>query len=273
MKVVQHIAIITMLVIGLASCSEYSKKTGTVYMPDMSYSRAYEFYSNNPNYADSITAQAPVKGTISRGALLPDHLLEDDSNGYKALKYDGTFTAAQVEEGGRLYTIHCGVCHGNDMGGNGPLYNGGAGKYPAAPANFKDAKYLNMPVGTMYHAIMYGKNLMGAYSSQLDGKQRWAVLAYMKKIQADNGGAPLSNYFTISETATKSAVTDSAHATEAHSAETHAATSSTIMHTATKEAITATVTKTTTVADAATDEATKRRMKALENKAVEQKHK
>jgi mono/diheme cytochrome c family protein len=271
MKIVQHIAIITILVIGLASCSEYTKKTGTAYMPDMSYSRAYEFYSNNPNYANGITAQAPVKGTIARGTLLPDHLDENDSNAYKALKYDGTFTAAQVEEGGRLYTIHCGVCHGNDMGGNGPLYNGGAGKYPAAPANFKDAKYLNMPVGTMYHAIMYGKNLMGAYSSQLDGKQRWAVLAYMKKVQAENGGAPLSNFFTITETPNAipaAATTDSAHTDEHHAEGAHAAkvaeVKTTVVENVKKE-----VTKTVNAAA----EATKTKVTTVVNKATEQKHK
>jgi mono/diheme cytochrome c family protein len=199
MKIIQHIAIITILIVGLASCSEYSKTPGKVYMPDMSYSRAYEFYSYNPNYKNGITAQAPVKGTIARGAMMPDHLLEDDTNGYKGLKYSGPLSMAQIEEGGRLYNIHCGVCHGNELNGNGPLYAGGAGKYPAAPANFKDAKYLNMPVGTMYHAIMYGKNLMGAYSSQLDGKQRWMVLAYIKKVQGENGGGSLTNSFAVSD--------------------------------------------------------------------------
>jgi hypothetical protein len=91
------------------------------------------------------------------------------------------------------------------------LYNGGSGKYPAAPANFKDAKYINMPVGTMYHAIMYGKNLMGSYASQLDEKQRWMVLAYIKKVQAENGGAGLSTYFTVANGAV---VTDTAKANE-----------------------------------------------------------
>jgi mono/diheme cytochrome c family protein len=209
MKILQHITIITILIVGLASCNEYSKTPGKVYMPDMSYSRAYEFYSYNPNYKNGITAQAPVAGTIARGAIMPDHLIENDTTSYKALRFTGELNMAQVEEGGRLYSIHCGVCHGNELNGNGPLYAGGAGKYPAAPANFKDAKYLNMSVGTMYHAIMYGKNLMGAYASQLDTKQRWMVLAYIKKVQAENGGGSLTNSFTITDAPAGSA-TDTA---------------------------------------------------------------
>jgi mono/diheme cytochrome c family protein len=183
----------------LAACSEYNKKPGTIYMPDMAYSRAYEYYSENPNYTDGKTAQGPVAGTMPRGAASPYRIKEEDTLGAKATKYEGSFTMKEIEEGGRIYNIHCGVCHGTALDGNGPLYKGGEGKYPAAPANFKDGKYLNMPVGTMYHAIMYGKNLMGAYSSQLDYKQRWMVLAYIKSEQEKNGGAPLAANFTISD--------------------------------------------------------------------------
>ena len=36
--------------------------------------------------------------------------------------------------------------------------------------------------------IVYGKNSMGSYASQLDTKQRWKVVAYIKKVQSENGG-------------------------------------------------------------------------------------
>jgi mono/diheme cytochrome c family protein len=203
MKFVNSFFLATMvLLLATASCSEYSSKPGKVYMPDMAYTTAYKYYSKNPNFKNNLTAQAPVAGTMARGASLPDHISEFDTTAAKAHTYSGTLSMIDVEEGGRLYNIQCAVCHGNGLDGNGPLYNGGNGKYPAAPANFKDAKYLNMPVGTMYHAIMYGKNLMGAYNSQLDAKQRWMVLSYIKSEQAKNGGSPLSTYFTIVEPST-----------------------------------------------------------------------
>jgi mono/diheme cytochrome c family protein len=191
-------AILTIGIIAISSILlSCSNEEGRVYMPDMNYSRAYEFYSDNEFFKSGITAQQPVQGTIARGALLPDHIGEFDTNAAKLNKYGGTLTLEDVTEGGRIYQIHCGVCHGTNLDGNGPLYNGGEGKYPAKPANFKDEKYLNMNVGTMYHAIMYGKNLMGSYASQLDGKQRWMVLAYIKKVQGENGGAPITTSFNI----------------------------------------------------------------------------
>jgi mono/diheme cytochrome c family protein len=178
----------------LASCGS---ETGRAYMPDMAYSRAYEYYSTDTFFANGITAQKPVEGTIARGAMMPDHIGEFDTLAAKANTCSLEFSMDDVTEGGRLYQIHCGVCHGNALDGNGPLYNGGEGKYPAKPANFKDPQYLNMSVGQMYHAIMYGKNLMGSYASQLDAKQRWMVLSYIKKIQSENGGAALTSNFKI----------------------------------------------------------------------------
>jgi hypothetical protein len=191
--------IIMALVAATVFITSCGSETGRAYMPDMAYSRAYEYYSDNANYANGITAQAPVAGTVARGGLLPDHITEFDTIAAKNNKCSFDLTLDQIAEGGRLYQINCGICHGNNLDGNGPLYNGGNGKYPAAPANFKDAKYLAMPVGTMYHAIMYGKNLMGSYASQLDAKQRWMVLAYIKKMQSENGGAALAASFNVTD--------------------------------------------------------------------------
>ena len=66
------------------------------------------------------------------------------------------------------------------------------GKFAAMPANLKDAKYLHKTIGQMYAAIKYGKNAMGSYASQLDIKQRWMIIAYIKKVQAENGGDPFT---------------------------------------------------------------------------------
>jgi len=96
------------------------------------------------------------------------------------------FSEDELAEGKRLFNIYCGICHGTNLDGQGPLFN--SGKFASMPANFKDAKYLHMPAGQMYAAIKYGKNMMGSYAAQLDIKQRWMVIAYLKKVQSENGG-------------------------------------------------------------------------------------
>jgi len=179
-----------MVGMGLTACNSGNmrRNPGKTYAPDMTYSRAYDAYTSNPNFADSQTSRKPVDGTIAIGHELPDHLVEGDTNAYKTFTTTARFDEAQLKEGQRLFNIYCGICHGQNLDGNGPLYNGGNGKFAAAPANFKDGKYLHMPVGQMYAAVKFGKNAMGSYASQIDIKQRWMILAYIKKVQSENGG-------------------------------------------------------------------------------------
>lgn len=178
------------LAVGLVSCDsgEMRRTPGHVYVPDMTYSRAYDAYTSNPNFEDGLTSRRPVEGTIARGRELPDHLVEGDTNAYKTFNTSLRFTDADLKEGKRLFNIYCGICHGNGLDGQGPLFT--SGKFASMPANLKDPKNLHMPAGQMYAAIKYGKNAMGSYSSQLDIKQRWMVIAYIKKFQSENGGDP-----------------------------------------------------------------------------------
>jgi len=41
-----------------------------------------------------------------------------------------------------------------------------------------------MPEGQMFYSVTYGKNKMGSYASQLNTKQRWMVIAYIKSKQS-----------------------------------------------------------------------------------------
>ena len=96
----------------------------------------------------------------------------------------GTINMKNAE---RLYLVNCGICHGTKLDGNGPLWKGGNGPFPAAPKNFMDAAMKAMPEGTMFHSVTYGKEQMGSYASQLNTRQRWEVIAYIKSKQFPAG--------------------------------------------------------------------------------------
>jgi len=180
-------------VVALTACSDVKRTPGSIYMPDMAYSRAYESYADHSNLAEkgiNYTSR-PVAGTISREEDMPFHIPMDkpgDTTNYIASKavpnpYD-TLSKVDMEEAERLYLINCGICHGDKLNGNGPLYKDGAGPYAAKPAALVgDAKYEAMPAGQMFYSVAYGKNLMGSYASQLSRKQRWKVIAYIKAKQ------------------------------------------------------------------------------------------
>ena len=174
-----------------------------IYMPDMAYSRAYETYA----YRDSsiftenpaergqkiFYNNQPVAGTISRGEDMPFPLTKDavgDSTNYvksKEVKSPvDSMSTAQLTESERLYLINCGICHGKNLDGNGPLYKGGEGPFGAKPATLVgDAKYEAMPEGQMFYSVAYGKGQMGSYASQLSRRQRWEIIHYIKSKQKE----------------------------------------------------------------------------------------
>jgi Cytochrome C oxidase, cbb3-type, subunit III len=93
-------------------------------------------------------------------------------------------TKAGLAKGKELYTIYCGICHGEKGGGNGYLVRDDGGKYPAQPANFQQDTFYNASNGRFYHAIMYGKNVMGGYTDKLSFEERWQVIHYIRSMQA-----------------------------------------------------------------------------------------
>ncbi|NCI51812.1 cytochrome c [Sediminibacterium roseum] len=180
----------TALIVG---CSDVKRTPGHVYMPDMANSRAYETYADHSNLAEKGINynNRPVNGTLARGEEMPFHIAKDSvgsTRNYEASKAVvnpiDSLSKDDLAEAERLYLINCGICHGKNLDGNGPLYNDGKGPYPAAPKNLKgDAVVSVMPEGQMFYSVTYGKGSMGSYASQLDRKQRWMVIKYVKMQQ------------------------------------------------------------------------------------------
>jgi mono/diheme cytochrome c family protein len=176
------------MVVAAVSCSNVRREEGRVYMPDMSYSRAYETYSSTEALEKAgvhYTAK-PVEGTVARGDMAA-YPYKNDSAGYAMsvnIKNPLDPAAVDMKEAERLYLVNCGICHGTKLDGNGPLWKGGDGPFPNKPiALVGDVKYETMTEGMMFHSVTYGKNSMGSYASQLSTLQRWQVIAYIKSKQ------------------------------------------------------------------------------------------
>lgn len=95
-------------------------------------------------------------------------------------------TAEGLEKGRQLYDIYCAICHGPGADGLGYLVSeeNQNAVYPAAPANMLLDDFVNSSNGRYYHAIMRGRNLMGAYNDKLNYEERWQVIHYIRSLQA-----------------------------------------------------------------------------------------
>jgi len=190
----KKIAIIATLILSMAvvliSCKD-KRKTGSAYMPDMAYSRAFETYASrdsvifttDPNDAGHkiFYNNLPPVGTIKRGELFPFSLPHDSTSYILSAQVKNpipSLTGAELEEAGRLFNINCAICHGATAIANGPL----SGRIGAI-ANLTLPQYVAMADGTMFYSITYGLRNMGSYASQLDRKQRWMLIHYIRTLQ------------------------------------------------------------------------------------------
>ena len=170
----------------------------------------------------------PVTGTVPRGwagiALAPDQQAQADQftalqgqtpgpsiaipvNGHVPYYYGDTeeerlrataelvdnpfpITEMGLEKGRDLYNIFCAICHGEKGNGVGWLVDeeNAYAAYPAAPANLLLDEYANASNGRYYHALMYGKNVMGAYADKMSYKERWDVIHWVRALQAKDKG-------------------------------------------------------------------------------------
>jgi cytochrome c553 len=173
---------ILILTVSFSSCIRSSKKPGREYMPDMVHSTAYEAGSENPIYKDGKTNQLPPKGSVAIGKYIyplpntPEAYIQAAAN-----KNPFSFSKEEIEnQGKKSFTTYCAVCHGDAGDGQGHLVQ--IGKFPPPPSYLTGA-LATLPEGQMYHTVMYGKGLMGSYASQLNHRERWLVISYVRSLQ------------------------------------------------------------------------------------------
>jgi mono/diheme cytochrome c family protein len=197
------------VVVLASSCSRVRRNPGRAYMPDMAYSRAYETYASTEELKKkgiNYTAM-PVVGTIAREDLSPYTLVADTTGMYSqsaSTRNPLDSLVFSMKEAERLYLVNCAICHGADLKGDGPLFNGGAGPYAAKPAILVgDPRIDALPEGTLFHVVSYGKNAMGSYASQMSELQRWMVVRYVKSKQGSSVAKPATTTDTTSATGQK----------------------------------------------------------------------
>jgi mono/diheme cytochrome c family protein len=102
---------------------------------------------------------------------------------------DEAAATALIQRGKERYQIYCGVCHGASGDGQGV-----AGQYGVPGiANFHlDNFKASYPDGRLFEVITHGKGMMGAYGYNVPVRDRWAIIAYVRTLQAakDSAASP-----------------------------------------------------------------------------------
>ena len=88
---------------------------------------------------------------------------------------------AGVERGQKLFNTYCIVCHGKYAMGDGTVPQRG---FPAPPS-LLDRKARDFVDGRIFHVITTGQNnVMPSYAGAIFPEDRWAVVSYVRALQA-----------------------------------------------------------------------------------------
>ena len=150
------------------------------FFPNMYEAVSYETYSEHNVFKGGVEAQVPAKGSIKRGFV--PYEIPNTPEGYAlakaTLKSPLDSLSINQDKAKELYTIYCGICHGDKGDGKGNLVV--KEKFLGVPS-YKDREITD---GSIFHVITYGLNSMGSHANQLSQEERWQVADYVLKLKA-----------------------------------------------------------------------------------------
>lgn len=129
----------------------------------------------------------PVPGTVAVGFLKDDDELHRgrgaDGRLFDRLPASVKLGPELLDRGRERYNIYCQPCHDESGGGKGIATLRGGG-FKVAPANLHDPRLRAMPLAYFFDVITNGKGTMLPYAAQIPVKDRWAITAWVRTLQA-----------------------------------------------------------------------------------------
>lgn len=178
-----------------------------IVFPDMDAQARVRPQSVSAFFADGMAARKPVTGTVPMGFTVPSAPTSTDATppafGFthgdtyfdtgRFGDYWGDGMPVEVEvtpeflaRGQARYDIYCAICHGKSGDGKGVTAAYGVPNIANFHLDqFHDAAHPDYRSdGNLFNTITNGKGLMGPYGANLTVHDRWAVIAYVRALQA-----------------------------------------------------------------------------------------
>lgn len=166
---------------------------------DMQDQPKYKAYRKSDFFKDGSSARPLIEGTVARGFLREDKALytgkkdgatvapSADPNAIGTAKYPNEVTEFPfpvteevIARGKRQFQIFCSVCHGPTGNGDGMIVRRGFKQ----PPSYHIDDLRQAPVGHLYDVATNGWGVMKGYAAQTTVSDRWAIVAYIRVLQA-----------------------------------------------------------------------------------------
>ena len=187
---------------------------------DMDRQERVNYQAGSDFFADGLGSRYPVSGTVPVGFDLPEKAIAEGGSAVPEFGFsfpgdkgyynsgqigdfwgngmpdevrgeDGSIDEAFILRGKQRYDISCAICHGESGDGAGVI-----SKYGLANiANFYTPQFSDpanevyRADGDLFNTITNGKGLMGSYGASITVRDRWAIIAYIRTLQASAAAA------------------------------------------------------------------------------------
>jgi Cytochrome c. len=156
-------------VIGVTACRQ-----------DMHNQPKYRGLRPSTFFADGSSARPLVEGTVARGTLQEDEGFftgKVDKVNVKELPF--AVDAQVLDRGQERFNIYCTPCHDRTGSGNGMVVQRG---YRQPPSYHID-RLRQADAGHFFDVMTNGFGAMPDYKTQIDARDRWAIVAYIRALQ------------------------------------------------------------------------------------------
>jgi mono/diheme cytochrome c family protein len=201
-------ALVALMVVGIFGLrgQKFSKPPVRIF-PDMDEQDKVKAQVPSDFFADGQGSRLPVAETQPRGfnaeghaALggIPEYEFGGQAGYYSTghvgdyygmgmpeeLKLTEESAGELVRRGKERYGIYCAVCHGESGNGNGITAQYGVPVAANVNAKLNAISPETYPDGRLFEVISKGKGQMSGYAYNIPVRDRWAIVAYVRALQA-----------------------------------------------------------------------------------------
>jgi mono/diheme cytochrome c family protein len=167
--VLRHLPVIILMLL-LPSCRQ-----------KMADQPRYDPYEESTFFPDLLSARPLPVGTIPRDFPTRNELQDRGTiSGKPADRFPFPITMDVLQRGRERFDIYCSPCHGFIGVGDGMVARRG---FRRPPASFHTDELRAALPGLFFDVITNGFGAMPSYAYQIDVRDRWAIIAYIRALQ------------------------------------------------------------------------------------------
>jgi len=176
----------TVFIMGLTSCGPRDGKPNVEIIQDMMIQPALKAQDEDP-FTGHTSQRVPPEGTAAMNREVYLYKGDPQAAAKNLVNPYANPTPEILAIGKKNFNNFCFVCHGPEGRGDGPVGKKFVGVHPPPLISEKVRNYKD---GQIFHVITEGQGVMGTYANHMPFfKDRWAVVAYVRKLQRDAGTA------------------------------------------------------------------------------------